>query len=213
MKRKFITISVIILVLLSSCASKQKIKRERSETFIADINAFEVDTFHLYSSSNLNNPKINDFEVLFIPRTNEILVTGKVSVNIIQIVFSYKERQNLAEAHAKYLDALNANAIPDVKPKAKNAYSKGKTTVLWGAMGPTHEVDTNYYTNAQYLEPNKPYFKITCESAQVQGVEHVSSPKICLYISPSQWEQIMEACNQEHLVEMTDEILAQAEAF
>ena len=213
MKKSLIISIFILCIFLCGCASKQKEPRERSDTYIADINAFQVGTFHLYASANLGKPKITDFIVYFSPRTNNISVQGKVGVNSFQATFSYKERLSLAEAQAKYLAAFETNSIPDIKPKAKNAYSKGKSTVMWGALGLTHEAYANYYTNAQYLEPDKPYFKITCESTRMEGEEQISSPKVGIYISPTQWESIYEVCNQEHLLEMTDEILEEAQAF
>ena len=214
MKKKLITtITLCIIILFSSCASKQKVIRERSESFIADINSFEVATFHLYTTLGMGKPKISDFYVRFAPRTNYLYAKARIVIDVIEIGFSYHERLNIKDAKEKYILAYESGNIPNTKPTKKNAISKGNTSVAWGSLGLTHEVDTTYITNIQYLEADKPYFRFRFVQEEEVSGENVHSPALCLYISPSQWEQIMEACNQEHLVEMTDEILAQAEAF
>ena len=212
-KQILITSLVLLTALFTACASKPKEVRPRGDDFVADINAFDVATFHLYANLNLGSPKVCDFYFTFAPRTNTLFVKGRVGVDVVRIGLSYSERQSLLQAHDLYLQAYETSSIPDVKPTKKNAWSKGSAKVEWGVAGPGHEVQTSYRTNAQYLEPGKPYFKLTFDPASEKGEEHVSSPRINIYISPAQWEQILEACNQDQLVQMTDEILAQAEAF
>lgn len=208
----FITITIVLIV-FSGCASKSSTPKERNETFIAEVNPFAVENFHLYTTKTARKPTISDFTAYFVPQTNYVLLSTKIGVNFVRIDFSYNERKSLNQAKETYLQAYNSNAIPNEKPKKKNAYSTGKIQVSWGVAGLTHFVDTTYITNAYYLEPDKPYFRISIEPAEEEGNEHVYSPSFCIYISPQQWDQILAACNQEHLVELTDEILAQAEAF
>ena len=214
MKKNLITtITFCIIILFTSCASKQKVIRERSETFIADINSFEVGTFHLYTTLGVGRPKITDFYVSFAPRSNYLFAKARVGIDVIEIGFSYPERLKLNQAKEQYISAYEAGTIPDTKPKNKNAISKGDVSVAWGSLGLTHEVDTSYVTNTQYLEAGKPYFRIRLVQEEQQSEENVHSPALCIYISPSQWESIVEACDQERIVDMTDEILAEAEAF
>ncbi len=217
-KNKLGTIVIAaVLVLLSvstmSCSSMKKAPRERNETFIADVNAFDVEVFHLYTTLNMGKPKISDFSVYFAPRTNYLFINGRVGADQIRVGFDYKERQSITAAVNKYLVDYENGTIPNAKPSKKNAYSKGDVLIEWGMVGLSHEVDTTYITNAQYLEPDKPYFRIFFNSATEEGEEYVNSPRVSIFISPSQWEKIVEACNQERLVEMTDAILEEANAF
>lgn len=102
--------------------------------------------------------------------------------------------------------------IKDIKPTKKNAFTSGTAYVEWGAAGLGHEVETTYFTSTQFLEENKPYFLIQFNQTE-EKISEVYSPKLFIYISPSQWEKIIEACNQEHLISMTDQIVEEAEAF
>ena len=209
-----IFLTAIITICTTACASKQlPVQKERSETFIADVNSFEIGTFHLYAaSSNVGKLKVTDLYFSFDPRTNCVLVTGRIGVNAIRLGFSYEERKELLKVKETYCFDYDAAAIPDTKPTKKNAYSTGNVSIEWGAMGLSHYVMTSYITNAQYLDENKPYFRILCNQSEDERTQ-VYSPKLFIYISPSQWEKIIEVCNQERLIEMTDAILSEAEAF
>ncbi len=202
-----------LIVALTSCASKEKPPRERDETFIANINPFDVETYHLYATVNIGKPKVSDFYVTFAPRTNYLFIKARLGIDVVRVGFSYEDRMMISEAANQYLEAYENGNIPNVKPTKKNAYSKGTVLFEWGATGLAHEVIPTYRTNAQYLEPNKPYFLISIDSMEEEGRDHISSPRIGIYISPSQWETIIEKCNQQNLEAMTDEILAEAEAF
>ncbi len=215
MKNKlFITTLLIFTGLtLFSCASKPKPPRERSETFVADINPFEVETFHLYSSLSLGNAKVSDFEVIFAPRTNYIYVRSRVGIDNIRIGIPYEERKKIYDAAQQYLEDYQNDKIPNTKATKKNAYTKGTVLFEWGAVGLAHKVVTAYLVNTRYLNPEKPYLMLTFQATEEEEGEHIFSPKTYVYISPSQWESIMAACNQEHLEAMTDQILADANAF
>lgn len=215
MKNKLITITFILLAaaLLSSCASKEKPPRERSETYVADISSFYVDTFHVYTTVSSGKPKITDFEVTFAPRTNYLFIKGRVGLDIVRIGFAYEDRKLIFEAFQKYLADYENGTIPTGKPNKKNAYNTGTVLVEWGATGLAHRAVPTFITNAQFLEPKKPYFRFLCNAVAEEGRDQIYSPKVGIYISPSQWENIYEVCNQAHLEEMTDEILLEANAF
>ena len=215
MKKSIIIISAIILTtFFTGCASKEKPPRVRDETFIADISPFEAGTFHLYASFGLTKPKICDFTATFYPRSNMIYVKGRVGMDIVQIGFSMSERNSLAAAKDQYIELYTSGGIKNEKPTKKNAISTGIVPFNWGALGAGYQADVKYYTNVEYILENKPYFRIQFEATKGKGAdENFSSPRTNIYISPAQWEQIVEACSQERLVAMTDEILAEAQAF
>ena len=214
MKKTLFTLITIItfLITLTACASTEKPPRQRDDTFIADINSFTLDTVHLYTQRKTGKPKINDLVISFDPRTNYVNINTKIGIDFVKIGLSYEERKSLFDAYNKYIEALYSNGIPNEKPTKKNAYTKGYAFVYWGAAGLSYGANAPYMTNAYYMEPTKPYFRITF-SAGADEEEHVYSPSFSVYISPTQWETLIEMCNQEHLVALTDEILAQANEF
>ncbi len=217
MKNKFllpITLFLTLIITLTGCASKNKPPRVRDETFIADLAAFEVGTFHLYAAFGINRPKIYDFSAIFYPRSNMLYFRGRIGVDIVQAGFSLSERSSLVSAKEKYVQDYENGSIKNEKPTKKNAYSKGNVPFNWGTLGAGYLAYVDYYSNVEYIIENKPYFRIQFQSTKGEEPdENISSPRINVYISPSQWESIIETCNQERLIEMTDEILEEANAF
>ena len=216
MKTKLLLPLILLTLItsLTSCASKEKPPRVRDETFIADIPPFEVGTFHLYAAFGLTKPKIYDFTAYFYPRSNMLYFTGRIGLDALNVGFSFTERSNLVAAKDKYIEAYETSSLRNEKPTKKNAFSKGSVSFNWGTLSPGYLAYANYYSNVEFILDNKPYFRLLFESTKGEKPDdNISSPRINVYISPAQWEQIIETCNQDRMVQMTDEILAQAEAF
>ncbi|MBR4791662.1 MAG: hypothetical protein IK024_12290 [Treponema sp.] len=213
MKRIFFVLLIAAVFLLSSCASKDKPPRERDETYIADINAFTVETFNLYSAFGMGQPKVQDFTFIFEPRTNYLYARGRIGIDQVEVAFSYKERQKILAAKDMYILEYETDNLTKQKPSKKNAYNTGSVPIRWGVAGLGHSTVTTYMTNVQYILKDKPYFRILFSSAKEDDGSENSSPKIMVYISPAQWEKIIEACNQERLVELTDAIIEEADEF
>ena len=208
-----LTLSTLIIILFSGCASKEKPVRVRDENFVADVPYFKVGVVHLYSSFSLNKPKVHDFQVTFYPRSNYLYITGRIGADIVDIGFSYNERKSLAQAKDAYLEAFKKGQLKKEKPTKKNAFSSGTVRFFWGTFAANNETVAKYYTNVQYILDDKPYFRILFEQTKELEDPDKTSPRMNFYISPAQWEQIMEMCNQEVLEARTDEIVAQADAF
>ena len=214
MKTKLLSFALIIFSILTitSCASKPKVAKERSETFIADIDSFYIGELHLYTRLTVMSPKISDFEITFVPRTNYINVRAKLGLDVIKIGFPYSERQKLKEAADKYIQAYNNNEIKDEKPNKKNSLMKSSVPVSWGVLGYSHDLTSNYMVNIEFLDENKPYFRLKFD-AMTDPEDGSTSPGFSIYISPSQWQTIFEMCDQATLEAQCDEILVQADAF
>ena len=214
MKKTILTISALLLIIsLTSCASKDKPPRERDETYIADINMFTVETFNLYSAFGMGQPKVQDFTFIFEPRTNYLYARGRIGIDQVEVAFSYKERQKILAAKDMYILEYETDNLTKQKPSKKNAYNTGSVPIRWGVTGLGHSTVTTYMTNVQYILKDKPYFRILFSPAKEDDGSENSSPKIMVYISPAQWEKIIEACNQERLVELTDAIIEEADEF
>ena len=215
MKKSILLISTILLLLtiFISCASKEKPPRERSESFVADIGPYSIGEFHIYTAFGMSKPKISDFKATFYPRSNYIYFDTKIGIDKVQFCISYPERKNLAEAKEKYIELYKNKQIKNEKPTKKNAISKGNVYINWGTLGPSHSAYAPYYTNIEYILENKPYFRILCEQSKELDDSGNSSPRVKIYISPAQWEEICEMCEQAKLEARADEIIAQANEF
>ena len=213
MKKSFILLLTILLsITLLSCASKPKVQRERDENFIADLDPFYIDELHLYTRLTIGAPKISDFELTFIPRTNYLSIKGKIGLDVIKLGFSYSERKKFYELANNYIDSYNEGQLKEEKPTKKNALAKGTIPAAWGVLGYSHEINDTYMVNIEYLEKNKPYFRIKFDAIS-DPEDGSTSPAFSIYISPNQWQTIFEICDQASLEAQCDEIIAQAEAF
>lgn len=214
MKKRNILLTTVLftVILFTGCASKQKIKKERSENFIADIDQFSIGEFHLYTRMTISAPKISDFSFSFIPRTNNIAIRTKITPDYVQLFFSYAERQKLKKAAEEYLDNYNNGLIKNEKPTKKNAFYTSNIPCSWGMLGYSHDIQVTYSTNIEYLEPDKPYFRLKFNSI-TDPEDGSTSPAFSIYISPAQWRTIFEMCNQEILVSKVDEILQEADVW
>lgn len=209
----FIFITIFTSLLFSACASKSKIvKKERSETFIADLDSFYMDEINLYSSLAMNNAKICNYEFDFYPRTNNISIQGKISVDAVYVVFSYAERVKLYNAAQEYLEAYQNGTIKNEKPTKKNAFFTSEAPIMWGVLGLSHSLKVKYSAHVEYLEPDKPYFRLKFDPTDDHS-DNSTSPSFSIYISPSQWTRIFELCDQQSLEAKCDELLAEAEEF
>ena len=160
----------------------------------------------------VGQPKISDFELTFSPRSNYIGVKAKIGLDVIKIGFPYADRQKFYETANNYIEAYNNGELKDEKPSKKNALIKGSLPMGWGVLGYSHDITVTYMVNIEYLEKNKPYFRIKFDAVS-DPEDGSTSPAFSIYISPSQWQTIFEMCDQESLEAQCDEIIAQAEAF
>ncbi len=214
MKTRFLAFIFIIITILTitACATKPKEPKVRSETFIADINSFYIGELHLYTRMTISNPKISDFELTFAPRSNFVTAKVKIGLDVIKIGFSYKERMIIKDIAEKYIDDYKNSLLKNENPTNKNALLKSVVPLSWGVFGYSHSVNVKYYVNIEYLESEKPYFRLRFEATDDPD-DGSATPAFSIYISPSQWQTIFEMCNQELLEAQVDSILEQAEAF
>ena len=217
MKTKFlysIFLITILINLLSYASNKTRGPQpvqERSENFIADMNPFFVGNLHLYTKQSINSPRISEFDLYFSPRTNSIFINTKLSIDVIQIDFSYAERKALYETAQKYLNDYENGLIIDEKPTSKNTLYKGNIPISWGVFGYTHSAITKYQINTEYLWIDKPYYRIRFETTEDE--DDASSPAFNLYISPSQWNNILEMCDQAALEARCEQVVNEAMEF
>ena len=130
----------------------------------------------------------------------------------MKINFSYSERKKLKECAEQYIQSYENKTITNEKPTEKNALLKSSVPFGWGVFGYTHTMTVKYAVNIEFLESEKPYFRMKFE-ATTDYEDGSTSPAVSIYISPSQWQTIFQMCDQAALEAACDEIIGQAEAF
>lgn len=218
MKKSFILfLSVILTVLLfnTGCATKQESSEpvEQKYDFVADIDSFDIGSFNLLVSHNLTDEKITEIFLSFSPRTNCIIGKARIGANLVSFTFDYEQRIKMLDAVNQYKYEFENGKLTNRKPTKKNAYFIDKSFVSWGMLGYGHDVTTEFFTNVEFLEPTKPYFKIQFLSQEEPGYDDVYSPRFSIFISPSQWDKIIQACNQEDLEKKSTQVVDEAYEF
>lgn len=201
-KSILLTLLLISLFTLFSCASMSTKEKEVDPNFIADFDPFYLGELICLSESSLNKIKPTTINFYFNPRINCIETRFKDGMNNISLLWTPEQRELLSQSILEYMALYNSDTkMEDRKPTKKNAFYNSKIQLSWGLTGYSRTTDANYYSNYQYLEPNKPYFKLNFVPTPYQFEENVSSPKIELFFSPNQLEKLFEITDYDLILE------------
>ena len=180
MKKIFQSIIILTLILFGyvSCASK-KVDITDDPNYLGNFDPFHVGKVMCLAETTFGKTKPIDVELYFVPRTNSFQSQFRDGMNNVCLIWTPEQRELLMSSIEKYITAYNGDVkMEDRKPKAKNAFETGKIEIYWGLAGYTRNTLANYYTNYEYLEENKPYFKINVSATPYPEEEHVSSPTV-----------------------------------
>lgn len=223
MKSKSLKISCILFILLSvigfsSCeSSKTKAARESNPYFLADMDAIYVGEIVALNKQNFFKPKAIDIGVDFYPRTSSVSFRFKDGMNKVMLTFEPEEYKALCESVDKYTAIKEADGFEKgYKPGRKNRFYKGNVYTAWGATGYGREVKAPFDTNYQWLEVNdvtNPYFRIEVQATDFPEEEHVASPTVSLYFTPSQAIAIKNVINMESVKQEIEDFNKAAYSF
>lgn len=185
-------------------------KEKDPEFFIANVNGFRYDYLRCLLADTLNRPAVNDLVLYLYPKSNTLEVRWKNGGFLTCYDWSQKDRELITSCAETYLEAYNSGNLPVQKPKKKTAWWSGKLSVGWGLGDFTRAVDAKSYITYEYLEEGKPYFLIHSDPTETTNEEHVSSPKISIYLSPTQLQSLVDMMKQENLVASVNEIVEEA---
>lgn len=208
-KKVFLIILIIAGIFTFSC-NTTKTPKEPGDDYIADVNSFRMDYIRCLMADNLGRPTAVDLVMYLYPRSNTLEIRWKSGINIVCWDLGKKERDAIAASAAQYLAAYNAGNLPEQKPSKKTAWWSGVIPTGWGVGGFTRTTDAKSYITYEYLEKGKPYFLIRSDPTRYEQEENVSSPKISIYLSPSQLENFLELISQEHLNAEANAIVEEA---
>lgn len=213
MKKSVFFLAVCCLLLTSCKSTKIKPPRERDEFYLADLEDFELDKVSCLSAFGKSDAKATELYFYASPRTNNIYFYFKLGIDQVRVSFTYAERCAIYESFNRYLEIIQNSKLDNRNPTKKNSFNIGKTDLGWGMGGISRIVNTEYSTNYQFLEKNKPYFKVQFYSAQVETEKNIGSPYFAIYMSPAQIRKVMEICDQDKIISEIDRVLNEAYIF
>lgn len=216
MKKTVIILLTLFTVFITSCGStKIKPVREPDEFYLADIAEIELGNINCLVAYGKSKAKVTDVYFYINPRTNEVCARFRLGIDVIELVYTYSERSNINNTFSTYLEDIQNPKLANRKTNKKNSYLVvNDGYVGWGLSSISHRVyDTTYFTNYEFLEPNKPYFKMQYYSSEEKDKKDVLSPFFAVYLTPAQIRKIREICDQNRIQEEVDKVLKEAYTF
>lgn len=227
MKKLLITLSAVC-ILFSSCASNDVEnyddeydynenevilnQPEMTQNFIGDFNTFRIDDLMFLQKSN-NTVKAKEINgVYLVPRTNSIELHFRDGMNSVVIILDKESREKVLESCQTFLTQYDEKTLPHHKVNSKTAYFNSKCSVWFGLITPSYGCHKNdFYANVEFID-KRPYLLLHFLPTRCDDEVNSSTftPKISLYMSPSQIREFMELMNQENLNKLVENLKTKA---
>ena len=224
MKKQTLVLAAISACFFMSCASKEaeddEIYYEGDEGFLTEIEAPEMnenfladfDEVLLENSmvlvKNMGKLKPREIKHVYLyPRKNTIEMKFHYGVNMVAIILNQKERTKIIENAERFFAEYEAKELHKHKVKAKTAYCNSTMPFYWGVTSTNNgTVKNKYYLNYEIID-KRAYFVIhftptRCDQGYGNGESDVDvyTPKMTLYLSPSQLHDFVDLLDQENLL-------------
>ena len=184
-----------------------------SEDYLANIDPVELQSlFFLYKSGKKVTPK-EIKQVYLVPRTNAVELHFHNGANRRGIVLRKAERDKILETCRLFLQQYEEKTLPHTKINKKNAYFSSTCSLWYGVLTPSNGCERNiYYMITEFIN-KKPYLLIRFAPTQTTTGQNQSTPKISLYMSPSQIRDFIEVMDQESLERTIEETKKKAYTY
>lgn len=224
MKKTLFFAAAFAAILFTSCASKNaeddEIYYEGEDGFLAEIKAPEVtenflgdfDAILLEESMVLvkNFGKLKPKQLranYLVPRKNTVEINFHYGANMVGIVMNQKEREAFIDCAERFFAEYEAKELHKHKVNKKTAYYNSTMPLYWGvASRNLGSQKTKYFLNYEIID-KRAYFLIhfiptNNDYGKGNGKDSVSSatPKITLYLSPTQLHEFVDLLDQENLL-------------
>lgn len=173
---------------------------ELNENFIADIDPVYLEpVYFLTKNGKAVKPK-EIRKIAFIPRTNAVEIHFRDLANEICIILNKAEREKILEACNKFLEEYDAKTLKHQKVNSKTAYFKSTCSLWFGLLSPNMGCEKNeYYINYEFIN-KRPYLLYHFMPSRCTGSNTDNfTPKVTLYMSPSQIRDFIEQMDQKNL--------------
>ncbi len=171
-----------------------------TENFLANIEPIELDSLFFLKKSGKKVKPREVTKVGLIPRTNAVEFHFRDGSNDIAVIWRKAERDKILDACNTFLQQYEEKSVPHVKVSRKNAYFTSTCSLWFGLLSPAIGCEKNtYYVIPEFID-KKPYLLIRFVPTETTSADsNAYTPKVSLYMSPSQIRDFVEAMNQEKL--------------
>ena len=185
-----------------------------NENFVADIDPVDLAPLFFLRKSGKTVKTREVKTVGFVPRTNALEFHLRDDVNEVAIILRKAERDKILKACKTFLEQYESRTLVHQKVNRKTAYFNSKCSVWFGLLSPVIGCERNdYYVNYEFIA-KRPYLLICFVPSRTtsDGGKNFT-PKVSLYMSPSQIRDFMEQISQEKLEEAIQDIKSKAYTY
>ena len=176
-----------------------------TEDFLANIDPVDLAPLYFLKKSGKKVVPKEVGKVGLVPRTNAVELHFRDGTNEIAIILRKAERDKILNACQKFLYQYEDKTIPHTKTNRKNAYFNSTCSVWYGLISTSNGCEkNNYYVIPEFID-KRPYLLIRFAPTKNTSGEDSFTPKISLYMSPSQIRDFMEQMDQTKLEEAIQE--------
>ncbi len=181
-------------------------EQETDENFLADIGPVELAPLYFLKKSGNSLKPMEVRKVALVPRTNAVEFHFRDGANEIAVILRKAERDKILDACNKFLEKYESKTLEHMKVSNKTSYFKSKCSLWYGLMSPNIGCEANEYFISHEFINKRPYLLIRFLPTRTTS-DHGKSftPKISLYMSPSQIRDFIEQIDQEKLKQSIEE--------
>ena len=170
-----------------------------SENFLANIDPVDLEPLYFLKKSGKKVKPREVKKVGLVPRTNAVEFHFRDSPNEVAVILRKGERDKILEACNTFLTQYEEKTVPHVKTSMKNAYFTSTCSLWFGVLSAASGCERNrYYVIPEFID-KRPYLLIRFAPTRTTSGEDTYTPKVSLYMSPSQVRDFIEVMNQESL--------------
>ena len=173
---------------------------ESNENFLADIAPVDLEPLYFLRKSKKTMKPLEVRKVALVPRTNAVEFHFRETANDIAVIWRKAERDKILEACQNFLDKYESRTLEHFKVSSKTAYFKSKCSLWYGLMSPSIGCEAaEYFVSHEFID-KRPYLLIRFLPTRTTSDNGKNfTPKVSLYMSPSQIRDFMEIMNQDNL--------------
>jgi len=185
---------------------------EKTDDFIGDFEPIRMSEIMVLTKSRDDVKPKQISKVYLVPRTNCVELDFRHSADEIIISLNKAERDKLLGACNTFLEQYESKTVPHQKVTSKTAYYKSSCTLYYGVLSPEIQCSKNeYFVNCEFIK-KRPYLLIKFIPSRCDEKDQFT-PKVSLYMSPSQVRDFIEAMDQEYLNSYLDDLIEKAYTY